>query len=179
MKKIGLCLTAIAVLTAGCVSDNYQPVDNLGDLSVSFADTAWNGDKVPKGQQCRIFGGQGNTPALKVENIPMEANAIIVEYNDLSFARLSTNGGHGKIGYWLEGGQSAVKIPAIKGETINLSGKAFVESDARTSAKGYLPPCSGGRGNTYAATVKAVYKDKNDSKANKLFATGKIILGKY
>ena len=46
--------------------------------------------------------GIGATTALSVENIPAGANAIIVEFNDRSYQPLSYDGGHGKIGYWIE-----------------------------------------------------------------------------
>ena len=38
---------------------------------------------------------------------------------------------------------------------------------------GYLPPCSGGRGNRYVAVVKAVDADR------KVLAKAKIKLGRY
>ncbi len=63
--------------------------ERLPALEVSFADPAWTGNTIPAGQHCQMFGGKGQTPALKVGKIPAGANAIIVEFNDLSFGPLS------------------------------------------------------------------------------------------
>lgn len=176
-----LLFVVVSILTVACVSDTYEAVSShIPTLSVKFANpSSWNGENIPAGQQCRRYGGKGNTPSLIIENLPKGTNAIIVEYNDLSFAKLSSNGGHGKIGYWVKDNQKTITIPSIQGETAKLSGDAFVESNARAISKGYLPPCSGGRGNTYSATVKAVYKSNSQEKTNKLLGLGKIILGKY
>ena len=100
----------IAVMAAA-----FSTASQAADLKVSFADAVWDGKKVPKGQQCSKFGGNGATPALNVENIPAGANAIIVEFNDRSYQPLSYDGGHGKIGYWIEeGSTSAMLQPEIE-----------------------------------------------------------------
>ncbi len=182
MKSYVLVLP-IAALIAGCVTGGgYKPAsDNLPSLKVSFADRAWTGKAIPKGEQCKLFGGKGATPALKINNIPAGANAIIVEFNDASYAPLSTDGGHGKIGFWVKG--DSATLVSIPGDTDKLPSGAFVEAKSRATGQyaspGYLPPCSGGKGNTYVVEVKAVYKAKSDKEENKLLATGKITLGTY
>lgn len=182
MKKV-LLAVSVSFLMMGCVTGGgYKPVaENLPQLKVSFADPAWTGKAIPPGQHCQLFGGKGATPALKVENIPAGVNAIIVEFNDLSFGPLSNGGGHGKIGYWVKG--ASATLFSVPGDTDKLPEGAFIESRARSTGQyasvGYLPPCSGGKGNTYAAEVKAVFKATDDPEANKLFATGKITLGNY
>ena len=55
-----------------------------GKLDVSFADASWTGKKIPKGQHCRKFGGDGATPELMVSGIPEGTTAILVEFNDAS-----------------------------------------------------------------------------------------------
>jgi hypothetical protein len=65
-------------LLAGCVSSDYKAVKNLAELKVSFVDSSWDGNKIPEGQHCKKFGGDGSTPSLKIENIPSESNAVIV-----------------------------------------------------------------------------------------------------
>lgn len=183
MKHL-MTIACAAVLSTACVSGGYKPVtDPLPGLKLSFADPAWNGKQIPSGQQCQMFGGKGGTPAIKIENIPAGANAIIVEYNDLSFAPLSHGGGHGKIGQWTEGA-SSLTLLAVPGETAsNLPAGTFIEDRAKSSgayaSPGYLPPCSGGRGNTYVADVKAVYKAKKDGEENRLLAQQRIVLGNY
>lgn len=182
--KYALAVIPLTLLVTACVSGGYKPVsDKLPTLSVAFADPQWTGKAIPSGQQCRLFGGKGDTPALKIDNIPAGANAIIVEYNDLSFAPLSTDGGHGKIGFRLNPGQTSLTIPALPGETATLPGNAFLEARARSSGQyaspGYLPPCSGGKGNTYVADVKAVYKGSKEGEEGRLYAQQRITLGTY
>lgn len=182
MKMLFLAIP-VAALISGCVTGGgYKPVaENLPSLKVSFADPAWTGKAIPSGQHCQLLGGKGATPALKIENIPAGANAVIVEFNDLSYAPLSNNGGHGKIGYWIKG--NSATLVSVPGDTDKLPEGAFLEAKANASGKyassGYLPPCSGGRGNTYAAEVKAVYKAKSEKEESKLLAIGKITLGTY
>ncbi|PIE45170.1 MAG: hypothetical protein CSA45_03825 [Gammaproteobacteria bacterium] len=178
-KKLSSFLSVCVVFALGCVSDHYESAGEVKAMKVEFSGGRWNGKTIPKGQQCRRYGGKGNTPPLTVIGVPKAANAIIVEYNDLSYSKLSSNGGHGKIGYWIEGDER-VNIPAIRGETKALTGKSFLEANNRSGiADGYLPPCSGGRGNTYEAVVKAVYKPTDSEEKGKLLGMGRIILGKY
>ena len=151
-------------------------------LEVSFADPAWDGKKIPKGQQCTKFGGKGVTPALQVKNIPAGANAIIVEFNDRNYQPLSWNGGHGKIGFRIAEGSGSALLPSVPGETDDLPEGSFVEKRNRATGDyarpGYLPPCSGGRGHGYFAEVKAVKKIEGKKKPEVL-AKAKIKLGRY
>ena len=176
---------ALTMLLVGCVSTGgYKPSsENLPALKVTLADPAWTGGTIPSGQQCKMFGGNGATPKLKIENIPAGTNAIIVEYNDLSFAPLSSGGGHGKIGFWIEN-KTTVVLPSIPGETakIDIDG-AFIEARALSTGQyaspGYLPPCSGGRGHNYVADVKAVFKSTTNKEENRLLAQQRIKIGNY
>jgi hypothetical protein len=182
---------AVAIIPAmlwlgGCAtSGGYKPVaDKLPELKVSFADPAWTGNVIPAGQQCQVCGGKGATPVLKVENIPAGANAIIVEYNDLNSRSLSSNGGHGKIGFWIKKDSASVTLPSVPGETAQLgTDGSFVEAEARSTQQyaspGYLPPCSGGSGHVYVADVKAVYKAIREGEENRLLAQQRIKLGTY
>jgi hypothetical protein len=180
--KLAAIVALGTVFLAGCdTAGGYRPVsDRLGALTVSFAGGGWTGQSLPPGQHCRRWGGDGATPPLRIEGIPAGVNAIILEFNDLDFAPLATDGGHGKIGFWHEGGASAT-LPAVPGGTATLPAGSFVEAHARgqNATGGYQPPCSGGRGNVYAADVKAVYKARKEGEENKLFATGHIRIGRY
>ena len=154
----------------------------VAGLKVSFADSAWNGEKIPDGQQCSKFWGKGATPALRVENIPARVNAIIVEFNDRDYPPLSDDGGHGKIGFWVSEGSSNTVLPSVPGETDSLPEGSFVEEPNQATGSyatpGYLPPCSGGNDHAYFAIVKAVRKMKGEGKP-KVLATTKIELGSY
>jgi len=183
MKTKLFMLILLVIFICGCAgTGKYKPAANLAPLKVSFADSAWNGKAVPAGQQCSLFGGQGSTPALIVENVPKGVNAIILEFNDRDFGPLSFGGGHGQVGFWITPG-AKVTLPPVPGETTNLPKGAFIESASRSTGKyatkGYLPPCSGGRGNRYFVDVKAVYKAKASGEESKLLGEGHIELGVY
>lgn len=135
----------------------------------------WDGKRVPAGQNCTLDGGNGATPPMEITGLPSGTVTLIIEYNDKSYAPLSSGGGHGTIGYPVSG--SRANLPAVPGLTARLPGGIQVVKPARGTgryaSKGYLPPCSGGRGNSYSATIKAV------SAAGKLLEKITIRLGKY
>ena len=145
-------------------------------LQVGFADSSWTGKKIPKGQHCKKFGGNGSTPELKVSGIPEGTTAIFVEFNDASYQPLSNRGGHGIVGFEYTGGGESV-LPPVPGGTEETPAGTWIEKKNRATgawtSSGYLPPCSGGRGNRYFAVVKAVDADK------KVLAKAKIKLGRY
>ncbi|MDF1750383.1 MAG: hypothetical protein P1V34_16070, partial [Alphaproteobacteria bacterium] len=150
------------------------------DLAVRFADSEWTGDKIPAGQNCAKDGGKGATPALIVSGIPPEANAIIVEFNDKTFNKLSYDGGHGKIGFMITPGQGEVTLPSVPGGTKTVPDGVWIEKKNRATGnwytEGYLPPCSGGAGNIYEAEVYAVVKTGDDYDE---IADTDIRLGRY
>ena len=179
MKRTMTCAgLALSLLLMGAAA----PGALAAGLEVAFADPAWDGKKIPKGQQCTKFGGKGATPALQVGNIPAGANAIIVEFNDRDYQPLSWNGGHGKIGFMIAEGSGSALLPSVPGETGDLPEGSFVEKRNRATGDyarpGYLPPCSGGRSHSYFAEVKAVKKVEGKKKA-KVLAKAKIKLGRY
>ena len=173
-------LIVSSLLFAGCVT-KYKPVPNLATLDISFADPIWGGKKVPKGQQCNRFGGKGSTPRLIVKNIPSGTNSIIMEYSDRSYDMMD-NGGHGKIGYRIPKGATEITVPSVPGHSFDLPEGFFLVAAQRNPqwdrGGAYLPPCSGGMGNYYYVTVKAVY-DAPKGEESKLLGKGKIGLGTY
>lgn len=90
-------------------------------------------------------------------------------------------GGHGIVGFRAEG-PTAV-LPSVPGETMTgLPSGAFIEVTNRSGdygGPGYLPPCSGGQGNLYTVTVKAVFKSEANPADNRLHAQSRLELGKY
>lgn len=183
MRNKRFLFVLLVLFMVGCAGmAKYKPAANLAPLRVSFADAAWDGKTVPTGQQCSLFGGHGSTPALIVENIPKGANAVILEFNDRDYQPLSFGGGHGQVGFWITP-EPKVTLPSVPGETTDLPKGAFIESASRSTGKyatgGYLPPCSGGRGNRYFVNVKAVYKAKAEGEESKLLGEGHIELGSY
>ncbi|WP_205470728.1 hypothetical protein [Breoghania sp. L-A4] len=119
-----------------------------------------------------MFGGNGKTPPMKVSGLPKGTEWIHAEFNERSYKPLSRNGGHGVIGYPVKG--NAANLPA---NSTSLPGGAKVIKAARASGKyasrGYLPPCSGGRGNQYFADLKAV------GKGGKVLGQARVELGRY
>ncbi|MCU7885549.1 MAG: hypothetical protein KZQ82_15265 [Candidatus Thiodiazotropha sp. (ex Lucinoma annulata)] len=149
-------------------------------LSVSLTDPAWDGKTVPVGQQCEKFGGKGITPLLTIQQIPEGASAIIMEYSDRTYQPMD-HGGHGKFGYRIQPNSTAVNIPSVAGHTFNLPNNFFLIEAQRAPTwdkeGAYLPPCSGGKGNDYYVTVKAVMEV--DGGIRKVLGEAELPLGKY
>lgn len=146
-------------------------------LTVAFADAKWTGDKVPDKQWCQKFQGSGSTPALKLSGVPAGTTAVTLAFNDESYQPMN-NGGHGAVRFAVKPTAGTVNLVSVPGETDKLPAGVSTESAHKGSAYSgtggaYLPPCSGGKGNTYSATVKAL----NASGAT--LGEGKIVIGKY
>lgn len=150
--------------------------------SAAFADMTvqlgggWDGRKVPAGQHCHLSGGKGSTPPMTVSGIPAGTVWLIAYYNDKSYSPLSQNGGHGTIGYPVKG--ATADLPAVPGMTAKLPGGVRVIKPARATgdyaSPGYLPPCSGGRGNRYTVDIRAV-----DASGKVLSELKNVDIGKY
>lgn len=157
MKKIIInSVLALGLLSlSGCV--NNMP-NKDADMSVSFADAKWDGITVPKSQVCKWAGGDGSTPALKVSNLPSGTTKVLVLFSDFSHKPMD-NGGHGQIGVNISN-ETSIIIPSVKGETKAMPTNMFIYKEHKGLKRGktgaYLPPCSGGKGNSYYATVKAL-----------------------
>ncbi|SHG12949.1 hypothetical protein SAMN02745206_03318 [Desulfacinum infernum DSM 9756] len=181
--QITVTLLGVIILACACsTTGNYMEAANIVTLDVHFADPNWNGKRIPDGQQCLRFGGNGSTPRLIVSNIPSEANALIFEYSDRDYLPMA-NGGHGKIGFRIPKETQEVIVPSVPGHTFDLPDGFFLVSAHRKpdwdKAGAYMPPCSGGRGNLYYVTVKAVTWPANQNEKPILLGKGKLILGVY
>lgn len=183
-RFIFLLLMGSTFFISACAAPGKsKEVSHLPELEVSFEDAKWNGKVIPDGQQCDRFGGKKpQTPRLVVKNIPHGSNAIIMEYSDESYAPMD-KGGHGKIGYRIPEGTIEKTIPAVPGHTFDLPEGFFLVAEhanpAWDKAGAYMPPCSGGRGNYYYVTVKAMSYVSPDDKKPKLLGIGKLSLGRY
>jgi phosphatidylethanolamine-binding protein (PEBP) family uncharacterized protein len=148
-------------------------------LTVSFADAAWDGNKVPDDQHCAKHGGHGTSPALKISNIPAEANRIIVSFSNGAYKKLD-NGGHGIIGMQIPAGTTTAQFPSIAENIIDMPKDVYIVSaqkgDWGKDGAAYMAPCSGGKGSRYYATVRAV--NEKDGAVIELSKTD-IELGKY
>lgn len=172
MNKVLKSIAGVFVFVAVTA---LSPVAALADMSAQLL-SPWDGKKVPAGQQCSLFGGNGSTPPMTVSGIPAGAVWIIGEFNDKSYSPLSSKGGHGIVAWPVKG--SKAKLFAVPGMTAKLPNGARLIKAARSTgkyaSKGYLPPCSGGRGNRYAVDIKAI-----DAKGNVLAKIGNFTIGRY
>lgn len=93
------------------------------------------------------------------------------------------NRGHGKLGIRVEAGATSVNFPSIPGHTFDLPDGAFMVKEHRNpdwaTAGAYMPPCSGGIGNTYYLTVIAAKIKNFDKKKFKKLAKSKLVMGNY
>ena len=149
---------------------------NAFALEAKFADAAWDGVKVPAGQQCQKFEGKNpSTPKLTVSKIPAGTNSIVLEYSDRDSEKMN-NGGHGRMSFTVDSSATEVEIPSIFGHTFDIPATFKVIEAQRSpgwdTAGAYMPPCSGGKGHAYYVTIKAVKDDK-------VTATTTLEMGKY
>ncbi len=102
-----------------------------------------------------------------------------MEYSDKTYKKMD-DGGHGKIGYALNGGGDSAQVPSIPGHSFDLPSGFFLVAAHRApkwdKAGAYMPPCSGGKGNDYHLTVKAI---KQDGETSEVLAQTLVVLGKY
>ncbi len=170
LKKVMKFKFIIALVVTTAVSSSAF------SLEAKFADKAWDGSKIPEGQQCQKFGGiNPSTPKLIVSEIPEDSNAIVLEYSDRDYEKMD-KGGHGKMNFLLNSSASEVQISPVAGHTFDLP-ETFKMIEAHRSpgwdkAGVYMPPCSGGKGHAYYVTIKAV-------KGDKVTATTILEMGKY
>jgi hypothetical protein len=131
---------------------------NGAGLTARFLDPDWDGKTVPKNHICKLAGGkEAMSPRIQVENIPAGTTKIVVAFNDESNARLSTDGGHGKISVAVPEGATSVVVPSVPSESEVVPPGVKVEAKHRSTTPGYyLAPCSRGRGHMYAAEIIAV-----------------------
>ena len=166
-SRLGVSLVALVALAGSAAA---------ADLKVSIEGGGWGGAWVPDDQVCQRFGGRGATPPFRIANLPAETTRIEIAFNDESYGPMD-DGGHGVLAFAVAAGQSAVTLPAVPGETDKLPpGVTKIAGHRAPDWSGtggaYLPPCSGGRGNSYTATIRAVA-------GGKTLAQTKVGIGRY
>ena len=146
-------VTALTALATLALSANAFAMD------VKFNDAAWNGRKIPEGQQCLNYDGKNPaTPSMTVSNIPMGAESLVFVYNDVSNKRMQ-HGGHGIVEFNLPEGATSAEIPRVFGHTyeVPVGIEMVAEYRSRTGEAGgaYKPPCTGGKNHLYTVDVQA------------------------
>ena len=131
---------------------------SAAELAARLADPPWDGATIPKNHICKVAGAAAPTsPRILVENIPAGTTKIVVAFNDESYPKLATDGGHGKISVIVPKGANAVTVPAVPSESESLPDGVTVEAKHRSTTPGYyLAPCSRGQNHVYAAELTAV-----------------------
>lgn len=172
MSKAAFVLTLAGLLTLAA--------DAAGaGLGLGFADDTWDGRTVPDGHQCQRFGGGAGSPAVHVTGIPAGTDALVLEFSDRSYPPMD-NGGHGKLGYAIPAGATEVTVPSAPAHTTALPEGFWTVAEHGApgwdTPGAYLPPCSGGKGNAYYVTVRAV---KRDGEAPTELARGTLEMGTY
>jgi len=170
---------ALNALFISAFSQSNMQVKQGSSLNVSFVNPLWNGKEVPMIGICKLCGGEGKSPELKISNIPDSANIIVIEFNDRDYNPLSQNGGHGAISV-SSLKKTEVIVPSIPEQTFDIPKEVSVEH-AHRAPKGnqgaYLGPCSCGYGNRYFAVAKAVFRLQG--KADKVLSQATIELGTH
>jgi hypothetical protein len=178
MRILILCL---AVALSACVASQAPAPQspNLVRLDASFADSKWQGG-LPSDEVCKKFNTRpGNAPSIKVSGLPAATATIELSFNDTTASnKVFDRGGHGIIHYQIPNpGAGEVVIPSFPGQTNQLpagfSVKRNFTSQAWDSGRGYLPPCSGGRGHAYTVDIRAL-----DAQGARLAETN-LSLGMY
>jgi hypothetical protein len=118
----------------------------------------WDGKVVPPDQICQLRGGAGTTPPMTVTDLPQGTVRLQVEYNDMSYYSMAFDGGHGVLSF--DAAPPRADLASVAAMTAQLPAGVRVVTPSRATGRyasdGYLPPCSGGRGHMYSATVKAM-----------------------
>jgi len=146
-------LKSITALTAFALSANAFAMD------VKFNDAAWDGKKIPEGQQCVNYDGKNPaTPSMTVTDIPANAESLVFVYNDVSNKRMQS-GGHGIVAFALPKGAMSAEVPRVFGHTyeVPVGIEMVAEYRSRKDEVGgaYKPPCSGGKNHLYTVDVQA------------------------
>ena len=146
-------VTALTALVTLALSANTFAMD------VKFNDAAWDGKKIPEGQQCVSYDGKNPaTPSMTVTDIPAGAESLVFVYNDVSNKRMQ-NGGHGIVEFALPKGATSAEVPRVFGHTyevpVGIEMVAEYRSRAGEVGGAYKPPCSGGKNHLYTVDVQA------------------------
>lgn len=151
------------------------------NLNLSLADADWNGKTIPRGQQCKEYGGNGASPRITVKNIPPQVNTLVLEFSDATY-KPCDNGGHGVIRYQIPRGSVEITVPSIPGQTFDLpEGFSLIHehcgAELLMQAGAYIGPCPG-LGNVYYVTIKALYESP-DKAISQLLGIGQLDIGTY
>ncbi len=175
VRRLALLLPLI--ILAGC---GGTPGVGGSTLTVRFADATWNGEVIPSVGMCRRCGGEGMSPALLVAGIPAGAEALIVEFDDLSYEPLARFGGHGTLRVDCRGA-TEVRVPSVVEGTLAMPDGVRIERPHRApvaTPDGYLGPCAcDGSHNLYQATVRAVVLDSSPKRSHRVLSVARLRMG--
>ena len=149
---------------------------HAAEMTARLADPDWDGVKIPQAHVCKLAGAASPmSPRIQVENIPAGATKIVVAFNDESYPKLATDGGHGKISVAVNA--RTITVPSVPSESDSIPDGVKIEAKHRSTTPGYyLAPCSRGRGHTYAAEILAV---KSGWFGSSVVGQVRLLLGSY
>ena len=132
---------------------------NAFAMDVKFNDAAWNGKKIPEGQQCLNYDGKSPaTPSMTVSNILTGTESLVFVYNDVSNKRMQ-HGGHGIVEFALPESATSAEVPRVFGHTYEVPVGIEMVAEYRNrkgeAGGAYKPPCSGGKNHLYTVDVQA------------------------
>ncbi len=159
------------------VAERANPDDKVGAMTARFIDGGWDGIAVPASQVCKKFGGSGTTPRLALDGYHTGTQVILLAFNDETYEPMNS-GGHGIVGFRINGKYASTG--AMAGEVNIVSQGNFIVANNRGGeVPGYLPPCSGGRGNLYSVTVMAVTWADTNPPSYRVLNQTRVELGRY
>jgi hypothetical protein len=146
------------------------------EMTAQLVDADWDGVTIPRAHVCKLAGAASPvSPRIQVGDIPLGATKIVVAFNDESYPKLATDGGHGKISVAVNA--RTVTVPSVPSESDSIPDGVKVEAKHRSTTPGYyLAPCSRGQGHTYAAEVLAV---KSGWFGSSVVGRVRLLLGSY
>ena len=92
-------------------------------------------------------------------------------------------GGHGELGFKIAKSAKSVIVPEVLGHQYKLPQGMFLirehQAPSWNTAGACMPPCSGGRGNEYYVTVRAMVWDFANPKKSGQLAWAVLEMGAY
>ncbi|XZG71340.1 hypothetical protein ACTSKR_05615 [Chitinibacteraceae bacterium HSL-7] len=133
-------------------------------LTVSFANPAWDGARIPAGQQCSKLGGQGAAPPLNVFDLPANTQGLLIEYSERGGAGLGT------LLFNVNAGVPSAQLPPVPASGALPRGMTSIAP--ATGGGQYGAPCTPGK--SYQVVVKAL---AGKTPQSPVLAEGRLALG--
>ncbi len=171
--------------------ESLEDSEVVVELELSFVDPIWDGVNIPDGQRCNACGEHGSSPEIYVDNIPENADAILLYFskglplnlNKKFGTGISTIGtSNGVIGYHISGNDRKILIPSVSGHTSELPQGFFQVKQPLQKIDGergaYLPPCDCDERAWYFVHVKAISINSSEPNDFTELRSGNLTMGR-